>query len=114
MRIAVVDLESGAGLVEAFTDVDAVVEVISNDQRPSGIQKIIASCEQQSLKTNVFSLRRGRAIVSALRFSGRQLSRDDAEHKLVETCNQSSHECTRHLVQQRNSHSFSDCTPSNE
>ena len=45
VKVAVVDLTTGEGLNEAFLGQDTVVEVISNDQRPAGVEKIIAACE---------------------------------------------------------------------
>lgn len=53
VQIAVVDLDSGDGLDEAFSGIDTVIEVISNDQRPAGVEKIIQACERQSVKTFV-------------------------------------------------------------
>ena len=53
VRIASVNLNSGAGLDEAFSGVNVVVEVISNDQRPSGVEKIVSACERANVKTFV-------------------------------------------------------------
>lgn len=44
------DLATGAGLDEAFAGKDAVIEVISNSERPDGIATIIAKCESNSVR----------------------------------------------------------------
>ena len=47
--VVVADLAAGTGLDEAFAGKDAVVEVISNEERPHGISTIIAKCESNSV-----------------------------------------------------------------
>jgi len=47
--IVVADLATGTGLDEAFAGKDAVVEVISNEERPHGIATIIAKCESNNV-----------------------------------------------------------------
>lgn len=47
--IVVADLATGAGLDEAFAGKDAVVEMISNEERPHGIATIIAHCKSNSV-----------------------------------------------------------------
>lgn len=53
VRITAVDLDTGAGLDEAFSGMDVVVEVISNNQRPPGIEKIVSACKRVNVKTFV-------------------------------------------------------------
>lgn len=45
VTIAPVNLATGDGLTEAFAGADVVVEVISNSERPHGIQTIVSKCE---------------------------------------------------------------------
>ena len=51
VSIKVADLASGAGLSEAFAGQDAVVEVISNSERPHAVEKIIAAAESAGVST---------------------------------------------------------------
>jgi hypothetical protein len=69
--VVTVDLLSGAGLAEALVGdadrpsifrphqvsyslgVDAVVEVLSNDQRPAGVQTLVSACELHRVSTFV-------------------------------------------------------------
>jgi len=53
VTIKPVDLSTGEGLTDAFAGVDVVVEVISNSERPHGIQTIVSSCEKSSVKVFV-------------------------------------------------------------
>ena len=53
VTIKPVDLSTGEGLTDAFEGVDVVVEVISNSERPHGIQTIVSSCEKSSVKVFV-------------------------------------------------------------
>ena len=53
VTIKPVDLSTGEGLKDAFAGVDVVVEVISNSERPHGIQTIVSSCEKSSVKVFV-------------------------------------------------------------
>ena len=49
LTIVQTDLSTGEGLAEAFTGTDVVVEVISNSERPNGIQTIITKAEEAAV-----------------------------------------------------------------
>lgn len=53
VKIAVANIETGEGLDAAFNGVDVVVEVISNSQRPNGIQTIVSKCESNNIQVFV-------------------------------------------------------------
>lgn len=53
VAIKSVDLSTGEGLADAFAGADVVVEVISNSERPHGIQTIVSTCEESSVKVFV-------------------------------------------------------------
>jgi len=53
VTIKPVDLSTGEGLEDSFSGADVVIEVISNTERPHGIQAIVSACEKSSVKVFV-------------------------------------------------------------